>query len=223
MTTTSRTQTTFTLRDAAGVERKYTIIAHPAREALQLAPDVMLVFGRAIGAAIDAIGGGKSDGDGSTLDSLVGGLDGDDDYGAGIEAGDDFGADPESGADFGGDPEAEIKDVNEHATDDFGDVDEPRYDDGDSFLDDKIDGRALGDAIHFLAESFKSVGSYKIVMRLLRYTRRDGVSLNRAPAFDAAYTGNMGELAGAVVWALKVNYADVAASVAPFVKRRRRR
>lgn len=205
---------TFTLRDKRGESHEYKLTVHGAREALALAPDVALVFGRGLGNVLDAFG--ASGGEDEAPDENVAEK-------RQREARDSL----DAGIDFGEEPDAaDGPDIDFDAHDDLDDIPEHNpasIDDGDSFLDAdlaNINGAALGEAIVNFAEAFKDAGTYKIVMRLLRYTTRDGRALNKAPNFDGAFTGNLGECFFACFHALKFNFGDIVpVKSVPFRKR----
>ena len=120
----------FKLRDCDGESHAYHVTPHGAREALQLAPDVALVFGKGLGRLIEAFKPGATtpaENDDDTDERSLADLDvGDDEYGDEPDDGaDDFGDEPDGGIEFGDDEFGNVRDLNTDGADSrIGDVDE---------------------------------------------------------------------------------------------------
>lgn len=68
--------------------------------------------------------------------------------------------------------------------------------------------RSLGSVFSGLGGAIIRLGGAKFTYRLLKRTIRDGVKLDRDSAVQEAYEGNLAELALALEWVIRVNFAD---------------
>lgn len=66
--------------------------------------------------------------------------------------------------------------------------------------------RGVGSALTGLADSVTRHGGWELLSELLRGVTRDGVDVSEVAGFEAAYTGNLGEVLRAVEAVLEVKF-----------------